>query len=292
MILSTNSDQLLNKFGDEKAVEMLAKAGFDAIDYSFCSIKNNENHPFLKTGYASHAKHLKECADSCGVFFNQAHAVFPTGFVDDENFNKLTFEQIIRNFEIASNLGIKNIVVHPIHCFGHKIDEWQYNMDFYGSLLPYAKEFGIKMAIENMWRKDPNRGFIVASALGYGKELADFFDALDARYFTVCLDIGHCALVGEMPDDVIRLLGNRRLGCLHVHDVDYLQDNHTLPFTRKLDFAAITKALGEIDYIGDFTFEADMFFKKFPDEMLPIVLKFMHDTGRQLIKMIEDAKIK
>lgn len=227
MILSTNSDQLLNKFGDEKAVEMLAKAGFDAIDYSFCSIKNNENHPFLKTGYASHAKHLKECADSCGVFFNQAHAVFPTGFVDDENFNKLTFEQIIRNFEIASNLGIKNIVVHPIHCFGHKVDEWQYNMDFYGSLLPYAKEFGIKMAIENMWRKDPNRGFIVASALGYGKELA-----------------------------------------------------------------AITKALGEIDYIGDFTFEADMFFKKFPDEMLPIVLKFMHDTGRQLIKMIEDAKIK
>lgn len=289
MVLSTQNSTLIHRVGDEKAITMLAEAGFDAIDYSFCTLSKLEEHPMTGPGYREYAKHLKDFAESNGVFFNQAHAVFPSGKVGEEEFNKITFDRILCDMEAAAVMGVSNIVVHPVHCFGHDVDEWQYNMEFYAKLLPYAKQFGIKIALENMWRRDPNRGFIIASVLGFGKELAEFYDALDPRYFTVCLDIGHSALVGEMPDDVIRLLG-KRIGCLHVHDVDYLNDNHTLPFTRKLDWGAITNALADIDYIGDFTYEADSFLVNYPDEMLPVALKFMHDTGRQLIKMKEKEK--
>ena len=55
---------------------------------------------------------------------------------------------------------------------------------------------------------------------------------------------------------------------------------------------AITNALADIDYKGAFNFESDNLYQNYPDEMLPIVTKFMYDTGVQLVKMIEDAKTK
>lgn len=292
MILSTATEALMIRLGDDKAINLIAKAGFDAIDYSFFSIKEIKNHPATGPDYVKHAKHLVDIASANGVYFNQAHAVFPSGKVDNESFNKLTFDTLVRNIEMAGIMGVKNIVVHPIQCFGHNVDEWQYNMDFYTSLMPYAKEFNVKIAVENMWRFDPNRGFIVASTFGYAKELSAFIDAINPEHFTACLDVGHSALVGEMPDDAIRILGNKRIGCIHIQDLDYLHDLHTLPFTQKLDWVAITKALADIDYKGAFNFESDNLYQNYPDEMLPIVTKFMYDTGVQLVKMIEDAKTK
>ena len=85
---------------------------------------------------------------------------------------------------------------------------------------------------------------------------------------------------------MIRRMGSR-IDCLHVHDVDYLSDKHTMPFTQELDWEEIAVALGEIGYRGDFTYEANVFIKKMPQALWPDALKMMAAVGRYLISRIE-----
>ena len=127
----------------------------------------------------------------------------------------------------------------------------------------------------------------------FGADLCEYYDGLaNPKAFTVCLDLGHCGLVGEEPQDAIRILGHDRLGSLHVHDNNYRQDNHTVPYDygMKMNWNEITKALGEIDYAGDFTFEADNFPARFDDSVVQDAVNFMAVIGRRLCAKIDAAR--
>ena len=122
-------------------------------------------------------------------------------------------------------------------------------------------------------------------------ELARMYDTLaDPEAFTVCLDLGHVALCRREPEDAIRIIGKERLGALHVHDVDYSSDLHTLPGTSKLKWDKICKALAEVDYQGSFNLEADNFFVGFPKCHYETVAKFMADTCKMFVNQIELIK--
>jgi sugar phosphate isomerase/epimerase len=181
-------------------------------------------------------------------------------------------------------------VIHPIHHLDFRGNEQKLhdiNMDFYKKLIPYAEKWGVNIAIENMWRRDPKRKFISDDTCSQPSEHAAWVDELNHPNIVACLDLGHSALVGVEPEDAIRYLGSRRLKVLHVHDVDYISDLHTLPFQGKLNWAEITKALNEIGYQGDLTYEAPNFLRSYPDELLDSPLRFMVETGRLLISQIE-----
>ena len=164
-------------------------------------------------------------------------------------------------------------------------------MALYNSLLPYAKEAGVKIAVENMWGRDSRSGVIVPNVCSTARELADYVDSLDPEWFTVCLDIGHIGLVHEYEAPFIRELGGRRLTCVHIHDNDYIKDLHICPFWGKLPWDEIAQAFADIDYSGDITLEADdALLRNMPLELYPACLKFMEQAGRHLIKMIREAK--
>lgn len=160
----------------------------------------------------------------------------------------------------------------------------------YNRLSVYAKEFGIKIALENMWTLDKNQK-VIPNVCSFAKDLAHYYDNLDPESFTVCLDLGHGPLVSEEPKDAIKTIGAERMTALHVHDVDYIHDLHTLPYLGKIDWDQTAKALAEINYRGDFTFEIPNFFRCFPAELLPSAARLAHDTGRLLMQKIEKYKI-
>ena len=54
-----------------------------------------------------------------------------------------------------------------------------------------------------------------------------------------------------------------------------------------MDWDAISRALGEIDYRGVFNMEADQFFKGFMEEHYPSVARFMADTARVIANKID-----
>ena len=281
MILSTQTDNTAKRYGLVKAVDVLADAGFDAIDISM--FPGESTAEIFGDNYLKLAEKMNERAKARGIFFNQAHAPFPTVRPNDPEYTEDTRKKVIRAIEFAGLCGVKNIIIHPV-VFPQNLKEE--NMKMYRYFEPFAEKAGVKIALENMWGRDGKRGYIVPNVCSLGAELADYYDTLNSENFNVCLDIGHCGLVGEDPADAIRALGAERLGCLHVHDNNYREDSHEIPFSMHQDWKAITAALGEIGYRGDFTFEADNFLAGIPDGFFPTALKYLHDTGRYLIKMI------
>ena len=287
MILSTQNDVLARAFGYRKSVEILAKAGYDAVDLSMFGTFAGDNFPFGDNDI-EFARELDKVAKANGVFFNQAHAPFASQRLGDEEYNKVMAEKIKRAIEIACTLNVRQIIVHPVCGFNNTPDCISYNIDFYNNLVPYYKGTGLKIAIENMWGYDGTR--IVPNHISLSHELNECYDKLDSEYFTVCLDLGHSPLVGEDPADAVRAIGHDRLGALHVHDVDGVNDLHTLPGISKTNLDEVCKALADIDYKGEFTYEADVFFRGFDKELYPDVAAFMCKVGRNLISKIEAYK--
>ena len=289
MILSTQTDYLGRKFGDIEAVNILADAGFDALDYTMFAMR--EDDCVLNTpDYKAYISALKQAAERRGLTFRQAHAPFPSSKADDA-YNAAMFEKLTRSIEIAGFLGAKIIVIHPMHHLPYDKNAAllkEMNMDFYRSLAPYAKASGVKIALENMWQRDEEKK-IVPSACSRTKEFADWLDTLADDCFTACLDLGHAGLYGFDAAEMIKGLGSR-LGALHVHDNDYQGDQHTAPYLGKMHWDTICEALAEVGYPGDLTLEADNFFNPFGEMLASDTAKFLCAIGRNLIMRIEDAK--
>jgi len=278
MLYSTNTSFLTKRkeISLGEAVKMVCEAGFLAIDLTM-----TEYDFVMADNYKATAKELKSIADSRNVIFNQAHAPFGGGF---EKYSTKTAKDLPRVLEFAGLLGIKTVVIHPlqkIRYYGREEEMFDMNMEFYSRLAPYARNAGVKIGIENMWQNHPVNNYIVDDIGADPHELCRYYDTLnDPEAFTVCLDIGHVALCGREPEDAVGIIGHDRLGALHVHDVDYVNDLHTLPGLSKINWEAVCKALGEIDYKGDFTLEAQCFANKYPTEHMPDVLRFMAATAK------------
>ena len=294
MLLSTQTDNLFRRFGPDEGIRLFAEAGYDAIDYSMFEM-TSDDCPLNTADPEKFGLELRKKAEAAGLRFNQAHAPFPCWRNGDEAYNAKMPARVAQSIRIAGVLGAKAIVVHPIAYVKQGEEQKEVNFEFYRSLEPVALEYGIKIALENMWGYDGRRNYIIPNVCSFGADLADYYDGLNnPAAYTVCLDLGHCGLVGEEPDDAVRALGKDRLGALHVHDNTYKADNHTVPYDygMKMNWDAITKALGEIDYQGDFTFEADAFLGRFDADTVPEAVKFMAGIGRRLMAKIDAARPK
>ncbi len=284
MIISTQTEKLAKEYGLEVAVEMLADAGFNGIDISMFDISS----PIFGDEYREYAQRLVALAEKKGISYVQAHAPFGGGY---ERYSNVLVPLLPRAIEFCSLVGIPNIVIHPLQpgrYYGNESDIFDTNLEFYRNLAPIAKSFGVKIAIENMWQRHPVTGQIVDDTLADPNELARMYDTLDdPETFTVCLDIGHIALCRREPEDAVRIIGAKRLGCLHIHDVDYLLDLHTLPGVAKINWMNVLTALAEVGYSGAFNLEADNFYRGFLPEQYPIVAKFMADISRTFAEKLE-----
>ena len=290
MKLSTQTSNIFSAFGAEEGIRILKEAGYDALDASLFPMSTTPQHPLYGDGWKEYTEELKGLSEKENMPFNQSHVPFVFNWKNPNEFEERFMPLNIRGLTVSGMLGVKTAIVHPYHYgeyFGHEEEIFELNMKFYRELLPYAKEYGVKIAIENMWRNEPKRKYICPSACGTAKDLARYIDTLDDDTFVACLDLGHCGLVGEEAQDAIRILGHDRLKALHVHDNNYREDTHTLPMMSMMDWDEICKALADINYDGDFTFEADAFLRYVPKDFKPTACKFMADAGKYLISKIE-----
>ena len=81
MKISTEIDSIAKLTGKERAVELAAKAGFDAWDFSMFSMKDTETsaaNPLLSAEYLAYARRLGQIGREEGICCNQSHAPFPS----------------------------------------------------------------------------------------------------------------------------------------------------------------------------------------------------------------------
>ncbi|MBR7133130.1 MAG: sugar phosphate isomerase/epimerase [Clostridia bacterium] len=291
MLVSTTISALCKLTDIKDAIRITAEAGFDAFDMPFFG-KTMEL--FSGDDYVEKAKDLRKYADGLGIVCNQAHAPCPSSRPDLET-TKQIYKDIVRSMEVASVLGAKIIAVHPVQHLKyaeHPDELFEMNVKFYKSLIPYCEKFGIRVGCENMWQDNSRTQAITESTCARAWEFCKYLDAVNSEWIVGCLDIGHVSLVNADIPEFIHKMGNKRLRALHIHDTDYVKDLHTMPFLGKIDYHAVCKALGEIGYEGDVTFEADGYenygyANQFPLELMPAAEKLLCSVGKYLASEIE-----
>lgn len=278
-IISTEIASTAKKVGEEKAIELIAKAGFDAFDLSmFTNVATYDwrtklttmaDHPFGKDNYVAYARKLKKIGEDNGIFCNQSHAPFPTAPQGIKDVLK-------RSLEITAEAGGKICIIHPEN---NKSPEE--NAQMYLDLLPFAKSVGVKMATENMWNWNSDLGHAAPAACSHHDNFLAHIKAVDDDYLVACLDIGHAEMRGLETDSVkmIKTL-DKSLQALHIHDNDMHHDSHWLPFEMNIPFDPIVRALKDIGYKGEFTMEADAFMKAQDD--VEQGLKKLADAARKI----------
>lgn len=295
MELTLNLSNIEGRFGLEKACELTKAAGFTAIDYSLGSM-DRPGTPLNSEGWEEVARGICETVEKAGLKVVQTHTPFTfKNWNDPETYENFIYPAIVRSVIVSAMLGAKVAVVHPLHHFpyhGHEEEIFGKNMAFYRSLIPTCEQYNVNIGIENMFQVDPRRRHIVFDTCGTKEEFVRYIDTLNDPHMVATLDTGHIGLpLGDDEAwDVARALGPR-LQSLHVHDNDYRNDQHVLPYLGAINWLELTKALGEIDYQGDFTYEVGGFIRdNMDDEFVPTALKYMADVGKHLMDLIDRSR--
>ena len=256
MQFATYTAYLHRRLGLEGAIARLADYGFSNIDVTLY----NMDLPPYNTDFVTLANACVAIARERGVHFTQAHAPFARTIDQHIEEQMPLFPRV---FEFAARLGIPHIVVHTLKDRSsdypaNSKEILDVNYKYFKGLAQIAAQYGVKIAIENTFQRNPVNRKILCSPLSNPIEHRDFFDRLDdAKNFTLCLDVGHAAITHFDPSESIRILGGQRLGALHIQDNDYVEDLHLALGASRLDFYAICRALGEINYRGIYTLECD-----------------------------------
>ena len=267
--------------GEHKAVELVAKAGFDAWDFSMFDMARwdwNTNslkdvdHPLKRDDYLKFTRELRHIGEEMGIHCNQSHAPFPVSRPE-------IYKYIKRAIECTAEAGGKICIIHPDN---NKTAEE--NAEMYFELLPFAKEHGVKIATENMWNwKD---GYASKAACSHHDDFLAHIKAVNDPDFVACLDLGHAEMKGlETSAETMILTLDEHLQALHIHDNDLVHDSHAIPFSMQMDFDKIVSALKKVGYSGYLTLEADAHCRGCSADEIPNKVKELFDAADRLRKM-------
>lgn len=257
MLISTEIGSISNYVGEEKAVEYVAKAGFDAWDFSMFKMAlydwgnkcvRDILHPLRSADYLAFARKLRRIGEDNGIHCNQSHAPFPTYCPEIRDMYK-------RAIECTAEAGGSICIIHP-----DNFKSAEENAEVYLELLPFAKEHNVKIAAENMWCWDDKKNCASPAACSSPEDFIAHINAVNDEYFVACLDIGHAEMYGvntSAAEMIEKLAGS--LQALHIHDNDQIHDSHNIPFSMKIDFSKVALALKKIGYTGYLTLEADRY---------------------------------
>lgn len=286
MKISTEIDSIAKIVGMERSVELCARAGFDAWDFSLfdmCKIDWGTRlplqnpHPLNGPHCLKFARELKQIGLDNGIVCNQSHAPFPVDAPAVHAFLK-------RAIECTAEAGGEICVIHPDNNKTAKE-----NAEMYLELLPFAKEHGVKIATENMWNWDGEKDESAFAACATAEDFKKHLQVIDDEFFVACLDLGHAEMRGSGNGAVhmIKTLGHH-LQALHIHDNDRWHDSHQIPFSMDMDFDAIVKALKEINYKGYFTLEACHFLDGYTEENVFEGVVKLRESATKLADMFEN----
>lgn len=282
-----------HQFDDLRAIEIAKEIGVTAVD--FCTDLprfdcKNPDSVYSKGDEAviEYFSSLKKLADQCGITVCMTHGR-GTGFKSIPEEDLILTENARLDCLAASILGAPVCVIHAVTTIFmgpdcpsevmHKL-----NRDMFASIIPFAKQYGIKIATETF-----------GDAVLF--DCCDFFGNLDQftksyddicaiedfrEHFKICVDTGHsnkASRFGNNPEpaEVIRRLGSNVI-CLHLNDNDKITDQHKIPMTGCINWEDVFDALDEVKYDGFYNMELNL--RYFGDE-------YTVETARFAVEMMQ-----
>ena len=252
-------------------IRRCARAGFAHLDMNFWDWCHSDASPFAGDDWRDWVRSIAACARDTGVVFTQAHAHVHNFFVN--GLGCVAEERLRRSVEGAGMLGIPWIVVHPSHNDGSEAELYERNAEYFYRHAKAAAEYGTGLAIENL--SSARERFVSEDSL------VRLIDMIRLPNVGACWDTGHGNVTGRGQREAILALGNR-LRALHIADNNGRDDEHVPPFFGSIRWDEVTRALAEIGYGGDFTFEAHNFVRRLPECLKDEALALQYRIGETL----------
>ena len=252
---------------EKEEYQIFSELGFDSIDYSLPYYKN----PIWQLPDSELRAIMEEQRDlihKCGLIVGQTHSPIASDWTICPETKMAQWHAQVQAIKATAYLGSPYTVIHPMCPKGQIRDEGYYeyakelNMEFYNFLKPYLEEYNVKGAIENLFIDDSVLGRTEKTCCSTAENQIDYIETLNSDCFVACLDVGHATLAGEDPVKMIYKLGKKYLHVTHMHDNDYINDDHFMPGIGKIDWYSIGKALNDIGYEDVFSYEANRTFRR------------------------------
>ncbi|MBT9775715.1 TIM barrel protein [Clostridium sp. MCC353] len=280
MLISVNSGLHSARPGKERipmeeALAFFADTGFEAVDINFSAVIREgelDHEPVLDgENWRERIQGLKTLAQELGLVISHSHAPFQFRYGDKEDPDYgFCREMMLRSIEATSILGAEYIVVHPVVSGDKKKTLVRESIEALAEYVEYGREFGIKLAVENM------------SCTGV-EELLEIAGGVSGA---VCLDSGHANIYGmDLYQAVLEL--KDRLKVLHLHDnfgklgEGVHCDKHLPPFFGTIDWEMFVKGLREAGYQGTFNYEVNV--SRIPEEAREGMARCLVSTARALL---------
>lgn len=296
---------------DEKdhrgSIKFIKECGFEAVDFNINSLFNRTYDAEKLTSFFDKSVEelfeyyadMKAAAKEYDIAFSQLHAVFPVYFPGEEARTKYFMDVTKKMIAVAGYLESPCIVVHPWrNPYVAREEEIAINMNLYRELMPVAKQYRVKICLENLfYMKDRN---FIAAGCTTPEEACMYIDSLNEEagedLFGFCLDVGHVKCVNGSLYRFIKTLGKERLTTLHIHDNNGTYDAHMIPYTQMnteglklaIDWEGFIQGLKEIEYEGALAFEIMNAITIIPPELKPAALKYIAEIGKYFRNRIEE----
>ena len=293
MILSTTTNILSRYDGVPprenliKSMRLCAQAGFAHLDLHF-GTQGQEGFPLAMDGWEQWVDEVALEAQRLGVTFRQAHAFHyrtreSTGVLDSRPWYE---ERMRRSVLAAERLGVKWLVQHPSDFDAAPFYDFEktreYNLAYWAPFVELANRHRVGVAFENLYASGHHQRYCSEV-----DELIDLIDAFKGAAVGACWDTGHAAVAQQDQPAAIRKLGGR-LHALHIHD-NHQQpkgDEHLMPYHGTLDWRGIYRALSDIGYSDNFSFEIKHATRDLPPELCGDMLVFMRQLGEYMLGCI------
>lgn len=254
-------------YTDCELYQKMAELGFDSVDFSLMVSYKDRLWQLSDEELRAEMEPIGNMIRECGLIVGQTHSPVEADWVTCPETKEERWHAQVQAIKATAYLGSPYTVIHPM-CPPGRVNDPNYyeyakelNMEYYRFLEPYLKEYNVKGAIENLFMNDRVLGRTARTACSTAEEIIDYIDTLDSDRFVACLDVGHATLCGQDPVEMIYKLGKKHLHVTHVHDNDYINDDHYMPGIGKIDWYAIGKALNDIGYDDVFSYEANRTFR-------------------------------
>ncbi len=266
-LVGISTFSLQAKYGDLRAIELAAKVGADAIDFS------TENNSFLNKNniYSksdeeiyNYFSKLKSKSDELGITISQTHGRI-SGFKNIPSED----EALMRNHRLdciaTKALGAPVCVIHnptTIYLTPDAPAELMHELAFnqLSQMVEICKQYDLVLATETF---GDAASYNCCDFFGNISEFLTVYNrvkALDGneKHMKICVDTGHSHKATRFSNppvaDVIRLCG-KDIVALHLHDNDTLADQHKTPLTGSINWTDVLAALNDVEYCGVYNME-------------------------------------
>lgn len=239
-------------------IPLYARHGFRDLDINLCEMMNpsSELNGRERNAYIGRLLELKE---EYGLSYFQSHAPYPRHYSSlSEKEKDESRREILDAMEIAHELGIDHIVIHPIDA---PVDG---NIRYFEDLIANGSD--IRIAVENM-----EEGYAVSA-----EELIGIVDGAGGG-MGICLDTGHANIAGCDIPSFIEKAGDRIIAT-HIADNDGKRDLHLLPGWGNIEWEKVIPAFRR-HYSGFLTYEVMFFSRNAPECLTDDIIRLSYNTG-------------